>query len=66
MAKKPQAADEQPAVVKVRLLVDHYSGPAGSLAQLDAETAAALVAAGSADDHPDAVAYAESLKAEAR
>lgn len=71
-AASQPSADQQPpadpqapvAIVKVRLLVDHSSGRAGSLAVLDADIAAGLVASGSADDHPDAVAYAEQLKTE--
>lgn len=36
---------------------------AGELLQADAETVALLVAAGRADDHPDAVAYAKASAA---
>lgn len=77
MAKKPDPASEtqasldpQPPVetpaaagpVKVRLLVDYGGQKAGTLAVLDADLAQALVATGAADDHPDAVAYAEQLE----
>lgn len=48
--------------VEVRMLVDHQGQMCGAVAVVDADTAKAWVAAGVADDHPDAVAYARSLE----
>lgn len=60
MAKKPASQ-----TVEVRMLVDYRDAdtlhPANSVPALDADTAAAYVAAGIADDDPEAVAYAKSL-----
>ncbi len=48
--------------VKARVLVDGAFGKVNDIVELDAET---IAAAGSdLDANPDAVAYAESLKAE--
>lgn len=59
MAKtQPKAAAE--GKTKVRLLVDCEHGKAGQLAELDAVALKGALADGSADDHPDAVAYAEA------
>ena len=66
MAKtQPKAAAE--GKTKVRLLIDCEHGKAGTVAELDATALKGALADGSADDHPDAVAYAESQapKAEA-
>lgn len=60
MAKKIAAAS-----VEVRMLVDYLDGDtlhkADSVPTLDADTAAAYVAGGIADDNPEAVAYAKRL-----
>lgn len=61
MAKKSDPAVPS-GPVKIRMLADRGELKCGRLAVVDAETAKALVADGSADDHPDAVAYAESLE----
>lgn len=54
MAKK-----EAPATVKARVLVDGLYGKVDDVVELSSEEAAA---SSEVDAHPDAVAYAESLK----
>jgi hypothetical protein len=57
--RKPKAADGQ---AEARALVDlpALGVKAGELLVADALTVAAMVADGSADPHPDAVAYAKA------
>lgn len=50
-----------PAVVKVRILTNCAFGQVDTVQTLSAEDAQQAVAAGLADDNPDAVAYAETL-----
>jgi len=62
--RKPKAADDSQAhLLAARALVDlpAQAVTAGNLVETDAETMAALIAAGTVDPHPDAVAYARSL-----
>lgn len=51
-------ATQEPEKVTVRLLFALGTIPAGKAVTLTAEHAAALVAQGDADDHPEAVQYA--------
>lgn len=67
MAKK-QDASGQPDTerkTRARVLLDCSYGRADEVIQLTADELAAAKASGSVDDHPDAVQYAESLKAPA-
>jgi hypothetical protein len=48
-----------------RVLRDCHLGKVNDVVELDAEALAAEKADGSVDDHPDAVAYAQSLAAPA-
>lgn len=59
--RKPKATGQ----AKARALVDlpQHGAKSGELLLAEALIVQALVADGSADDHPDAVAYAESLAA---
>ena len=50
----------KPEATEARALVDVLGVKAGDFISADAETIAALVADGRADDHPDAVAYAKA------
>jgi hypothetical protein len=61
MAKKPaeQAAD---GTVKARVIVAGTFGKMNDVVTLDKAAAEAAQALGDVDAHPDAVAYAESLK----
>jgi hypothetical protein len=49
---------------RIRMLVDHQQGdelwPANTVQSVDADTAAVLVGAGKADDHPKAVEAGEA------
>jgi hypothetical protein len=59
--RKPKAAaDEQPQQASARALVDlpAHGVASGELLTADPATVAALVAAGQADDHADAIAFA--------
>jgi methylmalonyl-CoA mutase cobalamin-binding subunit len=49
------AAPETSGVVRARLLLDCHAGRAGAVVELPADVAAAAVADGWADTHPDAV-----------
>lgn len=60
-----EAEAAKSATVEVRVLVDSGEYAVNTVAHLTPEAAAAAVAEGWADDHPAAVAYAKSLKAEA-
>lgn len=53
-------AKTQEGTVKVRVLVDCAVGKCDEVVEVDAKDLPAL--AGMVDPHPDAVAYAESLK----
>ena len=55
------AKTKAPAGVKVRILYDAAGFSAGELATLSSDEAAAAVAAGWADDHADAIKYAEGV-----
>jgi len=74
MAKKPVieggdgTTDEtstQVATVRVRVLTQCTAGPTNSVQELPIEVAQSLKDNGWVDDHPDAVAYADSLAAAA-
>lgn len=56
MAKK----DEAPKTVKARVLIDCHFGKVDDVVEVDEDVAAA---SSDLDANPDAVAYAESLKA---
>ena len=58
MSKKP--AQETSALVKARVLVDGAFGKVNDIVEVDPEAAHG----GELDTSPEAVAYAESLKAE--
>lgn len=60
MAKKDPAID---APVEVRLLRSCALGECNDVVTVDALVAASAVADGNADDHPEAVSYAKSIKA---
>ncbi len=49
------------AAVKVRVIADYSSFQINDVVTMNADEAAAAVADGWADDHPSAVAYAESI-----
>jgi hypothetical protein len=57
------AAEPAGPAVKVRILCAQGGWKPDDVAELPADEAAAAVAAGWADDHPEAVAFAESLTA---
>lgn len=59
MAKKEQPADGK---VKARVIVAGLFGKMNEVVELDKDAAEAAKASGDIDTHPDAVAYAESLK----
>jgi hypothetical protein len=61
MATK-QSTTTAPAQVEVRLLQDSALGRVDDVVLVDAVSAEQLLAAGLADPHPDAVAYARSLR----
>jgi len=54
--------NRRPKVITVRLLIDCDAGRINDTPELPAAAAKDLIAAGHADDHPDAVAYARSLR----
>ena len=57
------ATKKQAHATKVRVLVEgHYGKPDGVI-ELDGDELAQALASGQVDPHPDAVAYAEGLKA---
>ena len=61
--RKPKTAGDAPAGLSAaRALVDlpDLGIKAGALVETDAETMAALIAAGTVDPHPEAVAYARA------
>lgn len=60
MAKRKGEAS---GTVRVRVLTDCWLGRCDDVVELPASDAAVAVEAGVADDHPDAVAHAETLKA---
>ena len=59
MATKKQTND----LTKARVLVTGTYGAADDVIELSADALAQAEASGQVDAHPDAVAYAESLKA---
>jgi hypothetical protein len=61
MAKKP-AEKVDDGSVKARVIVAGLFGSMNDVVVLDKAAAAAAQATGDIDTHPDAVAYAESLK----
>lgn len=66
MAKKKEAAPAESGVAAARVLVTFFDGEAirvaDSLIESSADVIAQWKAAGTVDDHPDAIAYARSLK----
>jgi hypothetical protein len=58
--RKPKPAGDQPPQARARALVDlpAHGVASGQLLTADPATVAMLVAAGQADDHADAVAFA--------
>jgi len=67
MAKKKEAAPAESGAVAARVLVAFFDGEtahaADSVIEAPADVVAQWKAAGTVDDHPEAVAYARSLKA---
>lgn len=61
-AAAPAAKSLAPAVTKARVLVTGPFGAINTVVELDEITLRQGVACGQIDPHPDAVAYAESLK----
>ena len=57
------AATEATAATKVRVLVEGNYGKPDDVIELEGEALAQALASGQVDPHPDAVAYAEGLKA---
>ena len=53
---------KQPSAAKARVLVDGAFGKPDDVIELDGEALAQALASGQVDAHPEAVAYAESLK----
>ena len=51
------------AATKVRVLVEGHYGKPDDVIELEGEALAQALASGQVDPHPDAVAYAEGLKA---
>lgn len=62
MARKPKPEAPAEQATQARALIDlpALGVKAGRLVTADAETIAALLAAGEVDTHPDAIAYAQS------
>lgn len=61
--RKPKAADDalaQPTAARALVDLPLHGVSAGGLIETDAETLALLIAAGTVDPHPDAVAYARA------
>ena len=54
---------KHPEKTKVRVLSDCQFGLVGEVAEIPTELVAQAEAAAKVDSHPDAVAYAESLRA---
>ena len=65
MATKKQTPDttDIPDTTKARVLVDGVYGLVDEVIEIPADGLATAEASGQVDTHPDAVAYAESLKA---
>lgn len=64
LAPEPvQEPAKEPALVKVRMLVDRevegIVHACNTVAEINADVAASLVRSGEADDHPEAIAAAE-------
>mgnify|MGYP003599754811 CR=1 FL=1 len=57
------ATKKQAQATKVRVLVEGYYGKPDDVIELEGEELAQALASGQVDPHPDAVAYAEGLKA---
>ena len=57
------ATKKQAHATKVRVLVEGNYGKPDDVIELEGEALAVAVASGQVDPHPDAVAYAEGLKA---
>lgn len=57
------ATKKDDAAVKARVLVDGSYGKVDDVVEIAADQIDAAVKSGEVDPHPDAVAYAESLKA---
>ena len=53
---------KQPTATKARVLVEGYYGKPDDVPELEGEELAHALASGQVDAHPEAVAYAESLK----
>lgn len=62
MAKKQPAEQADDGTVKARVIVAGLFGQMNDVVVLDKAAAEAAQASGDIDAHPDAVAYAESLK----
>ena len=56
------ATKKQTGATKVRVLVAGAFGQPDDVVELDGEALAQALASGQVDAHPEAVAYAESLK----
>ena len=56
------ATKKQTGATKVRVLVEGHYGKPDDVIELEGEALAVAVASGQVDTHPDAVAYAESIK----
>ena len=57
------ATKKQAHATKVRVLVEGHYGKPDDVIALEGEALAQALASGQVDPHPDAVAYAEGLKA---
>lgn len=57
------ATKKQAQATKVRVLVEGHYGKPDDVIELEGEALAQALASGQVDQHPDAVAYAEGLKA---
>ena len=57
------ATKKQAQATKVRVLVEGNYGKPDDVIELEGEALAVALASGQVDPHPDAVAYAEGLKA---
>lgn len=64
MAKTKTAAPAGNAEARALIDLPELGVQAGGLIQAEADVVAGLVAAGRADDHPEAVAYAKALASE--
>ena len=56
------ATKKQTTATKVRVLVEGHYGKPDDVIELEGEALAVAVASGQVDAHPEAVAYAESLR----